>query len=190
MSEGRCVSEGRCMSEGRYDSEGQHEPEGQLAGPGKENRAAEENWEGVVFHVVMGGFLGHREGLEQLAQGHPNICLHSRVEHMAELMEDCDAAVSAAGTMLFELSAMQVPTVFFVSADNQQYDREFFGEEERMLFAGDIRRDADGCLEMVLAGLMRLRFDAPLRERMKKALGRVTDGRGAGRIAEEICQLD
>ena len=101
-------------------------------------------------------------------------------------MGRCDMAVSAAGTMLFELCAMRVPTVFFVCADNQQYDSEFFGREERMLFAGDIRKDREDCLERVLAGLKALMEDQALRERMEDALGRVTDGRGAERISTQF----
>ena len=148
-----------------------------------------EGWEHVIFHTVMGSFHEDRQELEKLAGRHPNIRLYHGVSNMAELMEKCDAAVSAAGTMLFELSAMKVPTVFFVSADNQQYDREFFGEGERMLFAGDLRRDRQDCLDRILAGLQRLRRDGDLRGRMKVALSKVTDGLGAGRIAEAILRL-
>ncbi len=137
----------------------------------------------TIFHVVVGRFHPNKEGLEELAAKNRNIILHDHVSNMAELMGRCDMAVSAAGTMLFELCAMRVPTVFFVCADNQQYDSEFFGREERMLFAGDIRKDREDCLERVLAGLKTLMEDRALRERMEEALGRVTDGCGAERIS-------
>ena len=91
--------------------------------------------------------------------------------------------------MLFELSAMGIPSVFFVSADNQQYDREFFAVEERMLFAGDIRTQRQECLERICGGLKRILKDADLRQRMKTALQKVTDGRGAERIAEAVLEL-
>ena len=93
--------------------------------------------------------------------------------------------------MLFrsELSAMGVPTVFFETADNQRYDREYFGEGERMLYAGDIRQDREGCLTAVCENLKQLLADAALRQRMREALFQVTDGRGAARIAEEIAKL-
>lgn len=91
--------------------------------------------------------------------------------------------------MLFELSAMGVPTVFFQSADNQRYDREFFEAKERMLFAGDITHDREACIEAVCEGLKRLLTDGALRERMKERLAEVTDGHGAERIAEEIMGL-
>lgn len=149
----------------------------------------EETLRGAIFHVVVGGFNRNVEKLRQLAEEHPNIRLHERVDHMAQLMGMCTAAVSAAGTMLFELSAMQVPAVFFVSADNQQYDHEFFAQDERMLYAGDIRADRDGCLENICGQLRQLLEDGDMRGAMKRKLHAVTDGNGAQRIAAEILRL-
>ena len=143
----------------------------------------------VVFHVVVGAYHPQGDAIEAFAGTCENVKVHRPCHDMAGLMADCDAAVSAAGTMLFELCAMQVPTVFFQSADNQRYDREFFEEEERMLFAGDIRRDREGCIGAVCEGLKRLVFDTALRERMAGRLARVTDGLGAERIAGEIMKL-
>ncbi|MDE5569079.1 MAG: hypothetical protein K2I82_00280, partial [Ruminococcus sp.] len=143
----------------------------------------------VIFHTVVGKFNPNIEELKRLEKDHENIKLHYDVKNMAELMAKCDAAVSAAGTMLFELSAMQVPTVFFVCADNQQYDSEFFAKEERMLFAGDIRADRDGCIENICMKLKMILKDSELQSRMKKALYEVTDGKGAERIAKAIVEL-
>ncbi len=151
--------------------------------------AADEGFQGVIFHTVVGKFHNRKEELERLAAGYPNIRLHREVRNMSELMEACCAAVSAAGTMLFELSAMGVPTVFFVSADNQQYDSEFFAAEDRMLFAGDIREDRSGCIRRICDGLKRVLGDVKLQEHMRKALHSVTDGRGAERIAQAILEL-
>lgn len=144
--------------------------------------------EGVVFHTIAGRFNPHREELEALAAQHENIRLWYEVEHMAALMGQCDAAVSAAGTMLFELSAMQLPTVFFVSADNQQYDSEFFTREGRMLFAGDIRKEREDCIRTICDSLELLGGEDAMREKMRRALGEVTDARGAERIACAILE--
>lgn len=151
--------------------------------------AEDESFENVVFHTVVGEFHPHGKEIADFAGKHPNVKVHCPCKDMAGLMAVCDAAVSAAGTMLFELSAMGVPTVFFQAADNQQYDREFFGEEERMLYAGDIRKSREDCLAAVCGNLKKLLADPALRERMKEALSLVTDGQGAARIAEEIVRL-
>lgn len=149
----------------------------------------EEALDDIIFHVIVGNFNRNVKKLENLEQRYPNILLHYRVNNMAELMQQCMAAVSAAGTMLFELSAMQIPTVFFVSADNQRYDSEFFAQNERMLFAGDIRKDRDSCLENIYSQLKMILRDEEMQDRMKRRLHEVTDGKGAMRIADEIFYL-
>lgn len=143
----------------------------------------------AAFHVVVGKGHPKWEELSAFAAAHPRVLLYRPCEDMAGLMAACDAAVSAAGTMLFELSAMQAPTVFFVAADNQRYDSEFFATNGRMLFAGDIRQDREGCIRAICESLLRLKEDDALRERMKAKLAAVTDGAGAARIAEEILGL-
>ncbi len=143
----------------------------------------------VIFHVAVGAYHPRGEELEAFSEAHANVRVYRPCQDMAGLMRECDAAASAAGTMLFELSAMQVPTVFFQTADNQRYDSEYFAKEERMLYAGDIRQDREACLAAVCEGLERILADGDLRARMRKKLSLVTDGRGADRIAEEIAGL-
>lgn len=143
----------------------------------------------VIFHVVVGAYHPRGDELEAFADAHTNVRVYRPCQDMAGLMQECDAAASAAGTMLFELSAMQVPTVFFQTADNQRYDSDFFAEEERMIYAGDIRQDRDACLTAVCGGLERILEDENLRTRMREKLSLVTDGMGAERIAEEIAKL-
>lgn len=153
-------------------------------------RAVERNaLQNVTFHVAAGTYHPRGDELEAFADAHANVRVYRPCLDMAGLMLACDAAASAAGTMLFELSAVQVPTVFFQTADNQRYDSEFFAKEERMLYAGDIRQDRDACLTAICEGLERLLRDESLRARMREKLSFVTDGRGAGRIAEEIARL-
>lgn len=140
----------------------------------------------VTFHVVVGRYHQKKELLEELAKANRNIKLHYNVSNMADLMEESRIAVSAAGTMLYELCAMERPTVFFVTADNQRYDSDFFADNNRMLFAGDFRAEQEACIGRILDGMDMLLTDADLRNIMKEKLRKVTDGRGAGRIAEVL----
>lgn len=142
-----------------------------------------------IFHVIVGSFNKNAKELEQLTKAHPNIRLHYNVTNMAELMRQCCLAISAAGTMLFELCAVQVPAVFYVCADNQQYDSEFFARENRMLFSGDIRQNREACIDSILKNAKMLLNDSQMQQQMKHKLHEVTDGKGAYRIAEEIIAL-
>lgn len=151
------------------------------------NQKQKDFWgESMVFHTIVGGFHQQVARLEELAAKHPEIRLHQKVSNMAGIMSQCDIAVSAAGTVLYELCAMQVPTVFFVCAENQKYDSEFFALDDRMIFAGDIRSSREACIGGVWSGIRKLIREEGLRQAMRKKLGEVTDGKGAGRIAEAI----
>lgn len=151
-----------------------------------ERAVNDERFADVTFHVVVGRYHQKKERLEELAQAHDNVILHHNVSNMAELMEKSRIAVSAAGTMLYELCAMERPTVFFVTADNQRYDSDFFAENDRMLFAGDFRVEQEICIGRILDGMDKLLTNADLCNEMKEKLRNVTDGRGAGRIAEVL----
>ncbi len=151
--------------------------------------AEREAFADVTIHVVIGAYYPRGDEMKAFADAHANVRVYHPCRNVAALMKLCDAAASAAGTMLFELSAMQVPTVFFQTADNQRYDSEFFAKEERMLDAGDIRKDRETCLNAVCVGLEQLLADGDLRARMREKLLSVTDGKGAERIAEEIAKL-
>lgn len=138
------------------------------------------------FHVIVGRYHQKKELLEELAAANENVILHHDVNNMAELMEENRIAVSAAGTMLYELCAMERPTVFFITADNQRYDSDFFAEDGRMVFAGDLRADRDDCIDKILDGMQQLLTNSDMRVKMKEKLRRVTDGNGAQRIAEKL----
>lgn len=151
--------------------------------------AEREAFADVTIHVVIGAYYPKGDEMKAFADAHANVRVYHPCRNVAALMQACDAAASAAGTMLFELSAMKVPTVFFQTADNQRYDSEFFARDERMLDAGDIRKDREACLTAVCEGLERILADGDLRMRMREKLSLVTDGKGAERIAEEIAKL-
>jgi len=142
----------------------------------------------TFFHVVVGRYHQKKELLEELSGNFENIVLHHNVSNMSELMETCQIAVSAAGTMLYELCAMERPAVFFITADNQRYDSDFFAEDERMLFAGDIRENREQCICRILDGVYALLSDNDKRMVMKEKLRQVTDGKGAERIAKVLLE--
>ena len=58
---------------------------------------------------------------------------------MAAIMKQCDFAISAAGTTLYELSAIGVPTISITFADNQLIMAETFHETDAIPYAGDLR---------------------------------------------------
>lgn len=140
------------------------------------------------FHVPAGPMHSGRKSLERLALSHPRIHLYEHVARMAELMQRCDLAVSAAGTTLFELCAAGIPAVSFTMADNQLATAAQMEAGAGIPCAGDARTTKD-----FTSGLCRILCDlAPDYEKRKalsSSMHRLIDGKGAGRIADGLIRL-
>lgn len=95
----------------------------------------------IVYHVILGAMNQDIPEIERISAGCSYILLHRNVTDMRSLMLQCDAAVSAGGTTLFELCACGLPTVTYVLADNQIMNAASFDEAGLMLCAGDVRTD-------------------------------------------------
>lgn len=75
----------------------------------------------INLHVVIGGAFEEEliKKIENISKEFYNIKLYKNA-NMSELMSKCDMAISASGSTLYELCAMQVPTIGIVVADNQR----------------------------------------------------------------------
>ena len=134
------------------------------------------------FHLVLGQFEPDLEEIQRIAAERPNLILHWNVREMASLMRGCDAAVSAAGSTLYELCACGIPTVTYILADNQIPGAEAFSAKGIMLSAGD-QRLSDSFIDELLSQLKQL-CDRPTLRRSMHTMGlRCVDGNGASRTA-------
>ena len=141
--------------------------------------------ENMIFHFVLGAMNRDIVQLEQIAKDFSFIKLHRQVTDMCSLMLQCDVAISAAGTTLYELCACGVPTVTYILADNQIQGAQMFQKAGLMPCAGDIREDA--CfLERLFELLNSLADDFAQRQRIAEQMQGAVDGRGAARLAEAI----
>lgn len=143
----------------------------------------------IKINIVSGRFNTHLSELRELESRTGNIVIYHNAGNMAELMMNCDAAVSAGGTTLYEICYCGLPTVCFAFADNQLDGTETFGEREVMINAGDIRRDPDLAVRQIVDNICRLAEDSGLRRRFSDRMRKLVDGNGALRIAEEIRKL-
>lgn len=142
---------------------------------------------GRQYHFVAGPVHPDRQRLEQAAASAPWLVLHENVQNMSQLMLRCDAAVSAAGSTLYELCACRVPFITYILADNQIPGAETFDRHGLGLCAGDCRQDAN-FPGTVFALLETLCGDAPRRARIKQKMAEMIDGRGALRLAERLTE--
>ena len=137
---------------------------------------------------MVGAANEDRDLIVSEVAGVSNLILHENVTNMSELMLSCDAAISAAGSTLYELCACRVPTETYILADNQIPGARGFEQRGIMKCAGDIRET--GAVELS-ARLIDMALElcdngsecALIAERQ----GSVVDGKGAERIIGNIC---
>ncbi len=143
--------------------------------------------ESVTFHMVVGAMNADRDAISVRAEKVKNIVLHENVSNMSELMQEADAAVSAAGSTLYELCAAQTPAVTYILADNQIPGAEGFARHGILKSCGDIRvlgsRELARRLVQEAVSLCG-QYDERLR--IAERMSGVVDGRGAGRIVKTI----
>lgn len=155
----------------------------------------------IIFHILVGSFNMDKDTLFSFAQASPFIRLYENVTDMASLMENCDLAVSAAGTTLYELCALGVPTISYTMADNQITAAEAFDKSGIIPYSGDIRVSMTNVLENIMLFLTQMsnsgNFDLATtttvsyqeRKIAHDTMRSFIDGTGSAKIAKAILDL-
>ena len=139
----------------------------------------------LAYHIVSGRFNEHLPELLVLSKKYSGITIHQNISNLSKLMLECDIAVSAGGSTLYELCASGMPAVIFASADNQLAAISAFSEGY-MLGCGDYREDPDTCLEKLVAGIAKLTKETKLRQEFSSKCRDLVDGLGAYRISDSL----
>lgn len=140
----------------------------------------DENWN---YHVISGKFNPHREELENFAAVHKNVHIYHDVKDMAGMMRQCDMAVTAGGTTIYELAAIGVPFICFSYAENQEALTNFIGKYKIACYAGAYHKNAQSVLENMASMARELCVNKEQRDRCHIAEKQLIDGKGAERLA-------
>ena len=125
--------------------------------------------------------------LTALAGNYPRqVKLHRGVAAMAQLMQQCDLAISAGGSTLYELCATGVPRLAIVLAANQKGIVEAMIRQELIVPLGSA---AELKSELVSASVSQLLSDWQKRDRMNRQGRKLVDGQGALRVAHKMQEL-
>lgn len=149
------------------------------------NRLCREPYENIT--VICGAYYKQYDALCGQFCGHAGIHFHKAVKNMKDYMMQADAAVSAAGTTLYELCACGTPTVSYSFADNQLDNAGYFQEAHLIDYAGDVR-NAD-IFENAALLLDACRSRQELRAERSNRMRELVDGQGAVRIAKQLGDL-
>lgn len=145
--------------------------------------------EEICITVICGRFNSHLEELNQLQSKESRIRILVDVPDMWNRMQETDIAVSAAGSTMYELSAMGVPTVCCYYVENQKRIAEGFASMIGMTNAGDYSQYPDETLSIITEVVCKLADSEEERERLSSCMKQIVDGQGAERIAKELCKV-
>ncbi len=135
--------------------------------------------QGIEVAVVTGGSNPHTESIEQTAADGGAVRLHKNATNMAELMAWADVAVSAAGTICWEMCLLGLPAILVDLAENQRpvaRDLDRRGAAIYLGSEGDIRP------REILSKLESLLLSSGTRSAMSRRGRSLVDGRGAERV--------
>ena len=160
-----------------------------LAGKILDEVMTKEGTKELCYHVVSGVFNPHRTYLEKLAEKNGNIKVHCNVTDMAGLMKECDIAITAGGSTVYELSAVGVPTLCFSFVDNQELIVENFYRKGLVAYGGNYLKEQEAFAGNVAEALHELAANEQLRRSYSNRQRALVDGSGAKRLAGELCQM-
>lgn len=155
-----------------------------LAESGERTALAARTW-----HIICGPYCTDTEELESLAEQNSFLEIHKNVTDMSEIMRHCDVAVSAAGSTLYELCRVGVPTVGFYFVENQRQNMEAFERLSPIKNAGDFSAFPDRVLSNIEQEVENLCRSRKRREEVSLSMRALIDGRGAERLARGLLEL-
>ncbi len=144
--------------------------------------------EDLFYHVLVGRFSPHLADWQMRAQRCPNIRVHFDVQDMAGLMGQCDLAITAGGSTVYELAAVGVPLIAFAYADNQELLVEYLRVQDCAGSAGAWHRQKEQTMNRLEELFKKFCEDVILRRGYAERERKMVDGRGALRLAERLCR--
>lgn len=141
----------------------------------------------VNMHVVIGAAF-KKELVEKICSYNDGaIKIHPHINaKMSEVMKISDMAISACGSTLYELSAMKVPTIGIVIAQNQEEVARCMSDKKMIINAKDlINKNKEEFKECVL----NLLNDFELRKSLIDNSSNCVNVNGAEKLTKEIMSL-
>lgn len=148
--------------------------------------------QGIHLHLVSGPFNRFADELKRryrTAEHAARITIHENVKDMRSLILESDVVISAAGSTIYEVSALGVPMIVFYFAENQRQGAEALEKRTAIVNAGCFAGDGGAVAYRIKEALKRCIQDKSYRELLHRQETELIDGRGAQRVAKQLTGL-
>ena len=143
----------------------------------------------IEISVVVGGMFENKEKLHSIYDNVENVHLHENVKSMSTLMGECDLAVSANGTTVYELAAAHVPAITFSMVEEQIKSARKLNELGVVDYCGEIYQDESLCIDSIIKKIEKYASNPEARITLASKANSIVDGRGCERIASILLDL-
>lgn len=140
----------------------------------------------LEYYVISGAYNEYLEELRALEAEHGNVHIFCNVNNMVELMRECDVAITAGGSTIYELAAVGVPLICFSFAENQRRLVETMYAKKYARLAGDYLTDGDALVDRMVEHTERVSQDFIYRIYISRELRSLVSGYGAVEIAKAL----
>jgi UDP-2,4-diacetamido-2,4,6-trideoxy-beta-L-altropyranose hydrolase len=136
--------------------------------------------------VVLGSANRHYKSVATAASsGHHDVDIRCDIDNMSEVMAWADMAVAAAGTTIWELAFMGLPSILIDIASNQR-SSTVLDEMDIAMRLGTTTTISPGDIQ---TGIQTLADDTTLREKMSENGRNLVDGLGPKRVLDAITRF-
>ena len=142
----------------------------------------------LLLDVVVGGATADDDKIDRLAREHTGrIHLHKNTSRMAELMQHATMTIAAAGSTLWELAYLAIPTIAVVVADNQAVMlKPPLGDWFDSI---DARSSRENAVAQIARASQALWQDSETRSQRRTALSRLRVGEKAAAICTSFDKI-
>lgn len=136
----------------------------------------------INIALVIGGMFESKETIRHEFESYPNIIVYENVASMAEIMYQCDFAVTANGSTVYELAACHIPTITFAMAKDQVNAAEKMNSLKAAKYCGVIFEDEDKCIKNIVSNMSLFLENPSIRKTFAENASEVVDGHGCEHI--------
>ena len=143
----------------------------------------------IVIDTIIGRMYDDKDYLHIIYDNNDHVCFHENVKSMSSLMKNCDLAISANGTTVYEMSAIGLPTITFAMVSEQIRSAEALSKLGAVYYCGRSFEDQEQCLELIYNRVSYyLEHNDEMLKLAQKAQNLI-DGNGCKKIVDRILNL-
>ena len=141
----------------------------------------------IQITVVLGAYTTCDNEVNALASlSENNAVVFKNPPNMATIMRSCDIAITAAGSMVYELASIGIPTLLITQAENQRLIAKYVHENGLMKWLGDWDSVTS---KQLIEEVISLLNDITRRQQESDKLTKTVNKNGANQLASAILEV-